>query len=123
MITVPVSVGEVLDKISILEIKSERIGDPVKVANVRRELEGLVQAAKGFRVPELEARLKEVNGELWDVEDALRQAEDEQDFGEEFISLARSVYRLNDFRAELKRQINAATGSILVEEKSYRSMA
>jgi hypothetical protein len=65
MITVPVSVGEVLDKISILEIKSERIGDPVKVANVRRELEGLVQAAKGFRVPELEARLKEVNGELW----------------------------------------------------------
>jgi hypothetical protein len=121
MIKVPVSIGEVLDKISILEIKSERIDDHNKLANVRRELEVLVQAAQGFRVPELEARLKEVNSELWDVEDALRDAEDEQEFGEGFVSLARSVYRLNDFRAELKRQINVVTGSILIEEKSYRS--
>jgi hypothetical protein len=121
MIKVPVSIGEVLDKISILEIKSERIDDHNKLANVRRELEVLVQAAQGFRVPELEAKLKEVNSELWDVEDALRDAEDEQEFGEGFVSLARSVYRLNDFRAELKRQINVVTGSILIEEKSYRS--
>jgi hypothetical protein len=123
MIKVPVSIGEVLDKISILEIKSERIDDHNKLANVRRELEVLVQAAHGFRVPELEAKLKEVNSELWDVEDALRDAEDKQDFGEEFVSLARSVYRLNDFRAELKRQINVVTGSVLIEEKSYRSKA
>jgi peptide methionine sulfoxide reductase MsrA len=119
MITVPVSVGEVLDKISILQIKSERITNPDKLSNVVRELTYLAEAVKYRRYSELETELKQVNEALWDVEDKLRIAEKRQDFGDNFIALARSVYVLNDQRAEIKRQINLIAGSELVEEKSY----
>jgi len=123
MLNVPVSVGEVLDKISILEIKSERIADADKLANVRRELDCLLQVAADHRVPDLEPSLKEVNEQLWDVEDALRVLESKQNFGDDFIELARSVYVLNDQRAAIKKQINVAVGSALVEEKSYAEVA
>lgn len=119
MIEVPVSVGEVLDKISILEIKSERIADPEKLANVLKELDHLNRAAQDYRVPELEVPLKDINQQLWVVEDELRVMEKREDFGPVFISLARSVYLLNDQRATIKRRINLAIGSGLVEEKSY----
>ena len=119
MLNVPVSVGEVLDKISILEIKSERITDTDKLTNVRRELDCLLQVAADHQVPNLKSELKSVNERLWDVEDALRVMESKQDFGDEFVRLARSVYVLNDQRAAIKKQINVAVGSALVEEKSY----
>lgn len=116
---VPVSVGELLDKITILQIKSERISDPAKLDNVRRELDALTEAAQGVRMPDLEAELYGVNSKLWDVEDALRDCERSQTFGSEFVALARAVYRLNDHRAGIKRNINLSIGSELVEEKSY----
>jgi hypothetical protein len=119
MLEVPVSVGEVLDKISILEIKSERIADPEKLANVQRELDCLTLAAQDHRVPALEAELKIVNERLWNVEDKLRLMEKWGDFGPAFVDLARSVYALNDRRAAVKKQINLTVGSMLVEEKSY----
>ena len=119
MITVPVSIGEVLDKISILQIKFERIADPDKLDNVARELTYLAEAVKYHRYSEFETKLKQVNEALWDVEDKLRISEKLQDFGDNFVSLARSVYSLNDQRAEIKRQINLIAGSGLVEEKSY----
>lgn len=119
MVKVPVSVGEVLDKISILEIKSERIADAEKLANVRTELSHLTLAAQDYRVPELEAELKDINQQLWEVEDELRLMEKRQDFGADFVKKARSVYVLNDKRAEVKKKINLAVGSGLVEEKSY----
>jgi hypothetical protein len=119
MIMTPVSIGELLDKISILEIKSKRIKDPTKLENVLKELAELLNCAKKHRNPKLEAKLKKVNQQLWDVEDALRKHEELHDFSDDFISLARSVYQLNDLRAELKRQVNFAAGSILIEEKSY----
>jgi hypothetical protein len=119
MIEVPVSVGEVLDKISILEIKSERITDPEKLANVLRELDHLTLAAQDYRVPVLEEELKDINHQLWNVEDELRLMEKRQDFGPEFVKLARSVYVFNDQRATIKRRINLAVGSELIEEKSY----
>jgi hypothetical protein len=119
MIMAPVSIGEVLDKISILEIKSQRIKDPKKIENVLKELAELSNCANQHRVPEIEVKLKEVNEKLWDIEEALRKHEELQDFSEKFIFLARSVYQLNDLRSDLKRQVNFATGSILIEEKSY----
>lgn len=113
------SVGEVLDKISILQIKSERITDASKLANVRKELEHLTDAARGWRSPALEESLKIVNRHLWEIEDRLREKEKRQEFDAEFIELARAVYITNDRRAEIKRRINEITGSALVEEKSY----
>ncbi len=123
-ISAPVSVGELLDKMAILQIKSERIEDPAKVANVRRELEVLDRTwqASGLDRPELEplrAELKKINESLWEIEDLIRIKESEGDFGAEFIELARSVYFTNDKRAAVKRRINEAVGSDLVEEKSY----
>ena len=123
-VTVPISVGELLDKITILEIKKERIGDPAKLANVRNELEALARLSRGLGLagPELEAlvlELGQVNRRLWDVEDRLRELERAEDFGAEFVRLARSVYLENDHRARLKRRLNELTGSALVEEKSY----
>jgi hypothetical protein len=121
---IPVSWGEVMDKITILEIKAGRIADPAKQANVARELTALqaaVAAAGGLsdaaRPPTIE--LAAVNAELWDIEDAVRHCERAGDFGPDFIALARRVYHVNDRRAALKRRINLATGSELVEEKSY----
>jgi hypothetical protein len=119
MLNVPVSVGEVLDKISILEIKSERITDAGKLKNVRTELAHLLAIAEAHRHPALEAELKQVNEALWDIEDRIRIKEHLQEFDDEFIEIARSVYVTNDRRADIKREINTATGSELVEEKSY----
>ena len=124
IITVPVSVGEVVDKVTILEIKSERISDSEKLRNVAAELDALRPLVSGgvFDSAELVALtdgLRAVNGELWDIEDDIRAEEAAGRFGERFIELARAVYVTNDRRAELKKKINLATGSQLVEEKSY----
>jgi type II secretory pathway predicted ATPase ExeA len=123
-VTVPISVGELLDKITILEIKAERIGDPAKRANVARELAELgacrdTLGLKGDDLHRLVGELGQVNRRLWDVEDDLRRLEQQQSFGADFVRLARSVYLENDRRAEIKREINRITGSSLVEEKSY----
>jgi hypothetical protein len=121
---VPVSIGELIDKITILEIKLERIADPAKRANIGAELAALraTQARHGLDGAELDAlmhSLRAVNLELWEIEDAIRVEEHHQRFGEAFIALARSVYIKNDRRAELKRRINVAFHSVLREEKSY----
>ncbi len=113
-----------IDKITILEIKSERIADPAKLRNVRSELRLLVEVrdshvAAGEAIAELSSRLKQVNEQLWDIEDEIRECERRLDFGARFIELARSVYQSNDRRSRLKREINEATGSPLIEEKSY----
>lgn len=124
-ILVPISVGELMDKISILEIKSERIANAAQRANVRRELVALRAVDLGrvdrAMLARCHAELKRVNAELWDVEDAIRECDARGDFGSTFVELARSVYRLNDTRARIKKEINLASGSRLVEEKSYKS--
>ena len=124
-IQVPVSVGELLDKLTILAIKLERIDDPAKLVNIAREhaaLEAVVQAER-LREPEgvtaLEQELRAVNEQLWRIEDDIREHERQQRFDDGFIALARAVYRTNDLRAALKSRLNALTGSELVEEKSY----
>jgi hypothetical protein len=119
MITIPVSIGEVLDKISILQIKSERIADAQKLANVRKELAELQRVVKQHSFPELAAELKHTNQRLWDIEDRIRVKEKLAEFDDEFIELARAVYITNDRRAEIKRLVNEVSGSSLVEEKSY----
>jgi len=121
---VPVSWGEMIDKITILEIKSERLIDPVKRENVFRELSALQKAsAQAGRLPagggNLMVQLKAVNQSLWDIEDQIREQEASGDFGPRFIELARAVYQYNDRRAKLKREINLLTESELIEEKSY----
>lgn len=123
-LSIPVSYGELLDKIAILQIKSERIGDPAKLANVRNELSALervwmVHPAAGHDLVRLRAALKAVNQRLWMIEDDIRIKEKAQTFDDEFVRLARSVYFENDERARLKREINVALGSSYVEEKSY----
>ena len=125
-ILVPISVGELLDKITILEIKSERIKNSGQIENIARELGALRAVRLGDDIDrtmlaQLGAELKRVNATLWDVEDAIRECDACGDFGEKFIELARTVYRLNDERARLKKAINLASGSRLVEEKSYKS--
>ena len=123
---IEVSNGEVLDKYSILQIKSERITDPTALNNIRRELKSLQPAADAIRSLEssgaldaLQDQLLEVNTSLWEVEDVLRGLEKSQDFGPSFVAAARSVYQLNDRRAAVKKEINHLTGSNLIEEKSY----
>lgn len=125
LIHVPVSFGELLDKIAILEIKSERMRDPAKLANVQRELDELrgtwAKAPEStIDIREPVALLKAVNERLWVIEDDIRIKESRQEFDAEFIRLARAVYFENDERARLKREINTALGSALVEEKSYQ---
>ncbi len=119
----PVSVGELLDKITILRIKAARIPDEAKLAHVRAELAALEAVAAGVApAPGLEAAvaaLQATNETLWEVEDAIRLCEARGDFGPEFVRLARAVYVTNDRRAQLKREVNRLTGSALVEEKSY----
>ena len=122
---VPISPGELLDKITILRIKCDRISDAAKLANVRRELSRLEQswAASVPAATDLmaeEAELARVNAALWDIEDRIRDHESEQRFDAGFIELARSVYLRNDERAAIKRRINLKLASELVEEKSYR---
>jgi hypothetical protein len=124
-ILAPVSFGELLDKIAILQIKSERMSDPVKIANVRKELDALSSTwlqhpAAQKEIPELRAGLKAVNERLWEIEDDIRACEQKQQFDAEFIRLARAVYFENDERARIKKEINLALGSAYVEEKSYQ---
>jgi len=121
---VPISVGELFDKISILELKEAAIDDPARRANVTRERAALeaVRRREVASSPELEAlygELREVNRRLWETEDGLRQCERAGQFDDRFVELARSVYRDNDRRALIKRHINELTGSDIVEEKSY----
>ena len=125
LISVPVSFGELLDKIAILEIKSERIDDPAKLANIRRELELLESTWRAAPESKVEigserAALKAVNLRLWTIEDEIRMQERRQAFDAEFVRLARAVYFENDERARIKREINVKLGSALVEEKSYQ---
>ena len=125
LINIPVSFGEVIDKITILEIKSERIDDPERIMNIRRELELLeviwLDAVRDkANISDARTRLKAVNEELWDIEDKIRLKEQAKSFDDEFVSLARSVYVTNDRRAEIKKEINLTMGSELVEEKSYQ---
>lgn len=124
-VTIEVAAGELVDKITILEIKDARISDPAKLSNVRTELAVLREAQAAALPPSLEldrltTELRAVNEALWQIEDDIRDCEAAGDFGPRFVELARAVYRTNDRRAALKREINALTGSRLVEEKSYR---
>jgi hypothetical protein len=121
---VPISLGELLDKISILEIKVDEITDPAKVANITRELRALeaIQQAEIIQLPEIHglyASLQQVNRQLWKIEDEIRAKERAKVYDSTFIQLARSVYINNDVRAQLKRRINEIAGSDLIEEKSY----
>jgi len=127
-ILVPVSFGELLDKISILQIKSERIDDAAKLANIHAELSALdktwmAHPAAVKDIARLRADLKAVNERLWDIEDNIRLQDKAQAFNEDFVALARSVYLQNDERARIKKAINLALGSSYVEEKSYKDYA
>ncbi|MEM7027547.1 MAG: DUF6165 family protein [Pseudomonadota bacterium] len=122
-IKIEISVGELLDKITILEIKSERIEDKAKLININKEKAVLstiwASVANNDLVKETE-ELKTVNESLWEIEDAIRDKERTKQFDEEFIELARAVYITNDKRASIKKVINEKTGSDLIEEKSYQ---
>ena len=124
-ILVEIGAGELIDKITILTIKSERMTDEEKLANVRRELDALI-AARHASLPAspelcaLESDLRTVNELLWEIEDDIRACEAVRDFGPRFIELARAVYTYNDRRAAIKKDINLLSGSSLIEEKSYR---
>jgi hypothetical protein len=120
----PISIGDLIDRITILEIKSERIGDPHKAANVARELSALalLREAAGLETPEMAAfaaELRRINVALWDIEEEIRALDRAGDFGPRFIELARGVYTWNDRRSAVKREVNEAFGSALLEEKSY----
>jgi hypothetical protein len=121
---VPVSWGELLDKIAILEIKRLRLRAPQAVANAERELAALnpcltMLVAAPAELAELRAALAAVNLRLWEIEDQIREKDAQGDFGEEFVALARSVYRENDERGRIKRAVNTLLGSDLMEEKQY----
>lgn len=125
-ILVEIAPGELIDKITILEIKRERMTDPGRLRNVGIELETLLAARDravcgSEELDELSAELKAVNENLWEIEDAIRTCEREGNFGSRFVELARAVYFNNDRRSALKRQINELLGSRLMEEKSYAS--
>jgi hypothetical protein len=124
-IHVPVSPGEVLDKITILEIKSERMEDEAKLLNVRRELSLLnetwaASVSEDDVIHRLHAELKEINEALWEIEDDIRDKERAREFDERFVELARSVYFTNDRRSQVKKDLNLHLGSEIVEEKSYQ---
>ena len=123
-IFVEIGAGELLDKVTILHIKNERIADAAKRANIARELEALEPLRDAFvadypAAANLEAELKQVNEALWEIEDSIRECEARKDFGEKFIALARGVYQNNDKRADIKRRINILGNARIVEEKSY----
>ncbi len=124
LVHTPVSYGELIDKITILEIKSERIADEKKLVNVRHELKLLEQTwsesvGASHDISHERAELKRINEALWEIEDEIRLKEADADFGPRFIELARAVYVTNDERAAVKRRINDLLGSEIVEEKSY----
>jgi hypothetical protein len=120
---VEVSIAEVVDKWTILKIKSERILDSDKLSNIKKERDSLynhILSINGLINDDLVENLLDLNNKLWDVENDIRILESKKIFDNSFISLARSVYRLNDFRSEIKRKINLKYKSNFVEEKSYR---
>ena len=123
-ISLKCSLGEVFDKLTILEIKKKEIIDPQKLINVNYELEYIQREIEEINlsdeIKELVDKLREINKSLWDIEDQIRIKEEEKDFNDEFINLARSVYITNDERSILKKKINIALGSALIEEKSYK---
>jgi peptidoglycan hydrolase CwlO-like protein len=124
-ILIPISPGELLDKITILQIKAERIADPAKVANVKTELDMLSKVWSetvevDAEITRLTAELKTVNEALWQIEDDIRDEERNKRFGERFIELARAVYVTNDERANAKKKVNLHLNSTIVEEKSYQ---
>lgn len=124
VIMIPVAPGELIDKITILKIKSERMSDAEKLINVRRELEMLRDEQRRHipgdaQISGMQARLEEVNGRIWDLEDVIRDCERNKDFGDVFLETARKIYRTNDERAAIKKEINLHLGSQIVEEKSY----
>ena len=123
-IKVPISPGELIDKLTILEIKAVNISDATKLANVNIELELLQETwrSSAFANANIDAEwklLREINKKLWDIEDLIRDKEREKKFDQEFIELARAVYVTNDERAAVKKTINTKLGSKIVEEKSY----
>jgi hypothetical protein len=122
---VEISNGELLDKFSILEIKLGNISDPSKLINIENEYRELTNDCtdllRDLSIKTLYSELKSINQELWEVEDDIRECERRKEFGDEFISLARKVYFTNDERARVKKEINIASGSSLVEEKSYQA--
>ena len=123
-LSAPVSWGELIDKITILEIKLENMTDPEKLANVKHEHNVLSETRDSFDLPDgladLTAKLKDINQQLWNIEDDIRDQERQKDFGDTFIQLARAVYVTNDKRAALKKDVNILMGSDLIEEKSYQ---
>lgn len=124
LITAQISAGELVDKITILEIKCENVTNLAQKRNVERELSHLTTVrektlAHSHELTELTNRLREINRQLWKVEDDIRMCERDKDFGERFIGLARAVYQTNDRRSEIKRNINQLVGSQIVEEKLY----
>lgn len=119
-----IALGELIDKITILELKGERIADADKRRNVQFELAKLTALLArscdvNTRIGECRAKLKTVNTEIWDLEDSIRDHERRKDFGASFVDIARRVYKTNDRRAALKREINLIGGSAIIEEKSY----
>ena len=122
----PIAYGELIDKITILELKVERFTEASKIANAQTEFdllrERLMQAQlTGPNLAELTAKLRLINGRLWDLEDRVRECERQKEFGSDFIAFARSIYQTNDERAAVKREINLSLGSALIEEKSYEA--
>ena len=125
IVMAPISVGELVDKITILEIKLENLSDNAKKINVKRELDELNAILSGLVLPDisdLTMQLSFINLSLWRIEDGKRACEKEQMFGEHFVHLARQVYLKNDERARIKREINFLCGSTIVEEKSYANV-
>ena len=125
VILVPISPGELLDKITILQIKAERIDDATKVANVKTELALLTDiwnksVDNNTELDSCAKELKRVNEDLWEIEDDIRDEERNNQFGERFVELARSVYVTNDERADIKKKVNLLLNSTIVEEKSYQ---
>ncbi len=127
LIQAPISLGELIDKITILEIKAVNIADPAKLKNVTHELavldakvSELLGAEGQAKLSPLKKSLRDINQELWIIEDDIRDCEYVKDFGDKFIQLARAVYVTNDKRAKVKKDINLAFGSELIEEKSYK---
>jgi hypothetical protein len=123
IIETPISVGELVDKITILRIKSREIKNPEKLKNIGAELDNLQYVFSGLKgMPDIInefVMLESINKQLWDIEDQIRKKENIEEFDDEFIELARSVYITNDRRSAVKKKINEMTGSELVEEKSY----
>ena len=126
VVKIPVSWGELFDKLTILEIKRARIDNQQKLANINKELEALRQVCSDHQLPEESLQeviddLRRTNESLWEIEDDIRSCERNKDFSDAFVKLARAVYKTNDRRAEIKLRINQLLGSELIEEKSYEA--